>query len=79
MAAAQHVCLADELVEAARARRKVGEVMAVPSVRVVVLREREGPTVELYNPLDHAVLGKLLRPVRDAPPLDHVRSGAPAG
>lgn len=78
MAAAQKVCLANELINAAGAERQVGEVMSLFSVWVVILREGERPSIQFYDPLGDAFFGGLLRLVRGTSPVDHVRRHEPA-
>ena len=73
-----HRGIADELIEPARAGRQVGERMPLPTVDVVVLREREGAAVQFHDPHRHARITQI---VGDeglvVPPLGDVRLPSP--
>ena len=75
--------LADELIDAARARRMDAEPVIRPRRLLVTLKIGEGPPIDRYDELVHCRLLKVLAHSLEllagiAPPLPDVRSGQPA-
>jgi hypothetical protein len=82
VAAIGHVRLADELVDAARARRMDAEPVIRPRHLVVTLKIGERPPIDGYDELLHCRLLKVLAHQPEllagiAPPLPDVRRGQP--
>src|SRR5215467_4919757 len=82
VAATGHVRLADELIDAARARRMDAEPVIRPRRLIVTLKIGKGPPVDRYEELAHCRLLEVLahQPellVGIAPPLGDVWRGQP--
>src|SRR5215203_211588 len=67
MAAAEHGGLADELVDAARSRQEIAEMMHVPGARVIVLDVGKGSALMADDPHRHARVLEILLEQRDLP------------
>jgi hypothetical protein len=81
MPPADHVRLADILIDAARARRQMREGVVLPGVHGIILGVSEGAAAMLDDPHRHPLIGKRLRrrlQLRRAPPFNHMRPPAPA-